>query len=93
MTHRMLLEIPAQIETERLILRGYTGGDGPVMFAVSQRVAKRCGFTMEGHVRENEKNAEGSFSGEMIFGMLKEEWEKINAAHASEGHAKRSEDT
>jgi ribosomal-protein-serine acetyltransferase len=37
MTHKMMLETPARIETERLILRGYAAGDGPVLYLASQR--------------------------------------------------------
>lgn len=35
--HRMLLEIPTRIETERLYLRPYQAGDGAMYFAVGQR--------------------------------------------------------
>lgn len=35
--HKMLLDIPTRIETERLYLRPYKAGDGPMYYAVSQR--------------------------------------------------------
>ena len=35
--HRLLLDLPAQIDTDRLILRPYRAGDGPWYFAMSQR--------------------------------------------------------
>jgi len=35
--HKMLLEIPEHIETERIILRRYQAGDGPWFYAMSQR--------------------------------------------------------
>jgi aminoglycoside 6'-N-acetyltransferase len=35
--HKMLLDIPTQIETERLYLRCYRAGDGPWYYAASQR--------------------------------------------------------
>jgi len=38
--HKMLLDIPTQIETERLYLRPYQAGDGPMYFAASQRNRK-----------------------------------------------------
>lgn len=35
--HKLLLDIPDRIETERLYLRGYQAGDGPWYYAMSQR--------------------------------------------------------
>jgi RimJ/RimL family protein N-acetyltransferase len=35
--HPLLLEIPVKIETDRLILRPYSAGDGPCLFDVIQR--------------------------------------------------------
>lgn len=35
--HKLLLEIPSQIETERMILRCYRAGDGPWYYAMAQR--------------------------------------------------------
>ena len=37
-------------------------------------VAERCGFVKEGHLRENKKNPDGTFSGTVFFGLLKSEW-------------------
>jgi RimJ/RimL family protein N-acetyltransferase len=41
----------------------------------SQRVAERCGFVLEGHIRENKLIPDGTFSGSLHFGLLKSEWE------------------
>ena len=38
--HKMLLDLPAQIETERLILRPYRAGDGPAYHEVCMRNKK-----------------------------------------------------
>jgi RimJ/RimL family protein N-acetyltransferase len=35
--HKMLLDLPSQIETTRLTLRSYRAGDGPLLYAISQR--------------------------------------------------------
>lgn len=35
--HRMLIDLPRQLETERLIVRPYQRGDGPRLYAASQR--------------------------------------------------------
>ena len=35
--HRLLLEIPSQIESDRLYLRSYQAADGQTYFAVSQK--------------------------------------------------------
>jgi ribosomal-protein-alanine N-acetyltransferase len=35
--HRMMLEFPNQIETDRLVLRSYRAGDGPWYYAMSQK--------------------------------------------------------
>jgi len=40
----------------------------------SSRVAERCGFMKEGHVRENRKNPDGSISGTLHYGLLREEF-------------------
>ena len=44
----------------------------------SFRVAERCGFTREGHLRQTRKDVllpDGSFSGEYLYGLLREEFE------------------
>jgi RimJ/RimL family protein N-acetyltransferase len=41
----------------------------------SSRVALRCGFTQEGHLRKNHRDPDGSLSGDLIFGLLPEEFE------------------
>ena len=41
----------------------------------SWRVAERCGLVREGHVRENKRNADGTLSGTLHFGLLRREYE------------------
>jgi ribosomal-protein-alanine N-acetyltransferase len=43
----------------------------------SRRVAERCGLVQEGHVRENKRNADGTLSGTLHFGLLKSEYEAM----------------
>ncbi len=40
----------------------------------SSRVAERCGFILEGHIRENKKNPNGGISGTLHYGMLQREF-------------------
>jgi RimJ/RimL family protein N-acetyltransferase len=44
----------------------------------SYRVLERCGFTREGHFRENKKNPDGTFHGDYQYGLLKHEFEAIH---------------
>ena len=44
----------------------------------SYRVLERCGFTREGHFRENKRNPDGSFHGDYQYGLLRREFESIN---------------
>ncbi len=44
----------------------------------SRRVAERCGLVREGHVRENRRNADGTLSGTLYFGLLKREFEALD---------------
>ncbi len=37
-------------------------------------VAERCGFVLEGHLRENRRDADGVYSGELRFGLLRREF-------------------
>lgn len=37
----------------------------------SIRVAERCGFVREGHIRENKKHPDGRISGTLFFGRLR----------------------
>lgn len=41
----------------------------------SIRVLERCGMTREALIRENRKNADGSFSGTLHYGILRSEFE------------------
>ena len=43
----------------------------------SWRVAERCGFTREGHLRQTRPNPrlpDGSYSGDYVYGLLRSEW-------------------
>jgi RimJ/RimL family protein N-acetyltransferase len=46
----------------------------------SSRVAERCGFTLEGHVRENHRDPQGGFEGELIYGLLQKDYQVAKAA-------------
>jgi RimJ/RimL family protein N-acetyltransferase len=37
----------------------------------SRRVAERCGMLLEGHLRENRRNADGTITGALCFGLLR----------------------
>jgi RimJ/RimL family protein N-acetyltransferase len=41
----------------------------------SRHVAERCGLVMEGHIRENRRNPDGTLSGTLYFGLLKSEFQ------------------
>jgi len=43
----------------------------------SYKLAERCGFAQEGHIRENKKNADGTFSGTLLFGLLRSEYDVL----------------
>lgn len=40
----------------------------------SYRVAERCGFVREGHLRENKKNPDGTLTGTLHYGLLRREF-------------------
>jgi len=40
----------------------------------SWRLLERCGFKREGHLRENKRNADGSFHGDFLYGLLQQEY-------------------
>jgi ribosomal-protein-alanine N-acetyltransferase len=40
----------------------------------SWRVAERCGMVREGHIRENKRNADGTLSGTLHYGLLRSEF-------------------
>ncbi|MBI5667891.1 MAG: GNAT family N-acetyltransferase [Chloroflexi bacterium] len=47
----------------------------------SWRVAERCGFVREGHLRQTRKlvlRADGSYSGDYLYGLLRHEFENLN---------------
>jgi aminoglycoside 6'-N-acetyltransferase len=43
----------------------------------SQRVAERCGLRREGHPRENHRNADGTLSGTLYYGLPRSEFEAL----------------
>jgi RimJ/RimL family protein N-acetyltransferase len=43
----------------------------------SWKVAERCGFTREGHLRENKRHPGSPISGTYIFGLLKSDFDKM----------------
>ena len=43
----------------------------------SIRLLERCGFRREGHLLENRRNADGSFHGDFLYGMLRREYEQL----------------
>jgi RimJ/RimL family protein N-acetyltransferase len=43
----------------------------------SIRVLERCGMTSEGLIRENKRNADGSISGTLYYGLLKQEFDDL----------------
>jgi aminoglycoside 6'-N-acetyltransferase len=49
----------------------------------SWRVAERCGMVLEGHIRENKRNADGTLSGTLHFGLLRREFEAPGGARGS----------
>ena len=40
----------------------------------SWRLLERCGFRREGHLVENKRNADGSFHGDYLYGLLRREY-------------------
>jgi RimJ/RimL family protein N-acetyltransferase len=40
----------------------------------SRKVAERCGFVQEGHIRENKRNIDGKISGTLQYGLLRSEF-------------------
>jgi [ribosomal protein S5]-alanine N-acetyltransferase len=40
----------------------------------SYRVAERCRMIKEGHIRDNKRNADGSFHGTLLYGLLRSEF-------------------
>ncbi len=42
----------------------------------SQRIAERCGFILEGHIRENKRDLDGIVSGDLYYGLLRSEYNR-----------------
>jgi ribosomal-protein-alanine N-acetyltransferase len=40
----------------------------------SRRLLDRCGFMKEGHLRQNKRNPDGSYHGDLLFGVLRQEF-------------------
>jgi RimJ/RimL family protein N-acetyltransferase len=49
----------------------------------SIRVAERCGLIREGHLRENQRHPDGTFSGTLLYGLLRHEYAAQLAACAA----------
>ena len=45
----------------------------------SQRIAERCGFTLEGHLRLDHRNPDGSLEDSLHYGLLREDYERTNS--------------
>jgi RimJ/RimL family protein N-acetyltransferase len=43
----------------------------------SIKLAERLGFTREGHLRETRRRPDGQFAGDLIYGMLQREYERL----------------
>jgi len=48
----------------------------------SWRVAERCGMVREGHIRENRRNADGTLSGTLHYGLLRRDFEALQGGRA-----------
>jgi RimJ/RimL family protein N-acetyltransferase len=48
----------------------------------SMRVLERCGMVREGLLRENKRNAEGTISGTVHYGLLRKEYEQFQHSKA-----------
>ena len=48
----------------------------------SRRVAGRCGFIQEGRLRESRRNPDGTFSGDVLYGLLRSEYERLMESQA-----------
>ena len=48
----------------------------------SLRVLEQCGMVREGLLRENKRNADGTISGTVHYGMLRREYEQIRHSKA-----------
>jgi RimJ/RimL family protein N-acetyltransferase len=46
----------------------------------SYRLLERCGFTREGHFRENKKNPDGTFHGDYHYAILKREYATLDCS-------------
>jgi RimJ/RimL family protein N-acetyltransferase len=48
----------------------------------SQRVAERCGFTLEGHNRQNHRNPDGTLDSSLHYGLLRTEFAAMESGRA-----------
>ncbi|MBE0695748.1 MAG: GNAT family N-acetyltransferase [Anaerolineaceae bacterium] len=74
--HQLLLNLPTQFETPRLILRAYRPGDGPMYFGVGQRNRAHLSYFERGNAVLQPKNEEEA---EVIIRELILEWEARRA--------------
>jgi len=51
----------------------------------SRRVAERCGFVQEGRLRQSRRNPDGTFSGDVLYGLLRSEYESLVENQALKG--------
>ncbi|MBU1174066.1 MAG: GNAT family N-acetyltransferase [Alphaproteobacteria bacterium] len=47
--------------------------------SASRRIAERLGMRLEGHLRADKRNADGSVTGSLLFGLLRQEWRRAEA--------------
>jgi len=73
--HRLLLEIPPQMETKRLILRPYRAGDGPWFYEMAQRNREHLAEYESDNVVMSVKNEEEA---EVLVRDLANDWAARN---------------
>ncbi len=69
--NKMPFQFPTAFESARLCLHC----DETNMRSI--RVAERCSMLREGHLRENRRNPDGTFSGSYIYGLLEHEYRAV----------------
>ena len=50
----------------------------------SRRVAEGLGMRLEGHLRADKRHADGSVTGSLLFGLLRQEWQAARTSGAAE---------
>jgi RimJ/RimL family protein N-acetyltransferase len=69
--HKMLLEIPTRIETERLYMRPYQAGDGAMYYAVGQRNREHMAQYESGNILNHLKDEQHA---EIVVRELAVDW-------------------